>query len=99
MAKATDDPSLPLCLLEASELFSHDTVASFYYLEEGGFETLIGIGIVINVQDDRRIQVQMTRAAEGSEQIVARLAANDNSALGKVRIKPTVPRSFLEEGV
>jgi len=44
-----------VCLLEPSVLFSFGMQVSFYHLSPDGFEFLVGIGRVINVQDDGRI--------------------------------------------
>ena len=57
---------LVVCLLEQSELFSHGVAVSFYFKDSGEFEVLIGIGLVLNVQDDRRIQVGLRQVAKGT---------------------------------
>ena len=60
-----------VCLLEQSELFSHGMAASFYFKGAGGFEVLIGTGRVLNVQEDRRIQVGLNLAVEGRRLLCA----------------------------
>lgn len=82
-----------LCLLEPSELFSHDTLVSFYYVENS-FEQLIGIGTVINIQEDGKIQVSMTDPIEGFEETITRLGQNDNTILDNIKVKPNIPRTY-----
>lgn len=82
-----------LCLLEPSELFSHDTVVSFYYIGHEGFEQLIGIGAVVNIQEDGRILVELDYPSEGHEETVNKLAQNDSEVLNKTRVKPSVPKT------
>ena len=88
-----------LCLLEPSELFSHDSYVAFYILEEGKFERLIGIGAVLNIQSDGFIQAELLKVTIGSDDIVARLKTNDKSVLDRILVKPNAPRRFLEEGI
>ncbi|VVB86129.1 Uncharacterised protein [uncultured archaeon] len=82
-----------LCLLEPSELFSHDTLVSFYYVENS-FEKLIGIGTVINIQEDGKIQVSMTNPVQGFDEIITRLGQNDNTILDNIKVKPNIPRTY-----
>ena len=85
-----------VCLLESSELFSNDIFVSFYNVAEQGFEVLIGIGVVINVQtEDGKIQVALTDTTEGYEEEVNKLKRNDAAALRNTRVKPTVPARYL----
>ena len=79
-----------LYLLEPSDLFSHGIMVSFYY-NDNNFEQLIGIGRVVHIQEDKKIQVAMVTAREDSGAIIQRLSNNDAEALKKTRIKPTVP--------
>lgn len=85
-----------LCLLEPSELFSHGTLASFYYIEDF-FEQLIGIGTVTNVQEDGKIQVTMDIPTEGYEDIVEKLQQNDAGVLNKIRVKPNIPSNYYNK--
>lgn len=85
-----------LCLLEPSELFSHNVLVSFYYVDEEGFEQLIGIGVVLNVQEDRKIQVAMTWAIKGHVEELERLVQNEAGILKKIRVKPDVPKMYLD---
>lgn len=84
-----------LCLLEPSELFSHDTLVSFYYIGDENFEQLIGIGTVINIQEDGKIQAVMIYSINEYEEKIKKLAKNDASILRKIRVKPNIPRRYL----
>ncbi len=84
-----------LCILEPSELFSYDSLVSFYYIEEG-FEQLIGIGHVFNIQEDGKIQVMITKLVEEHIEIIKKLAQNDAIALRKIVVKPNVPRRYID---
>ena len=85
-----------LCLLEPSELFSHDSLISFYYLGEDSFEQLMGVGVVLNVQEDKKIQALMTATTDGQKERVGRLTQNDAQLLRRVLVKPTVPKSGMD---
>jgi len=84
-----------LCLLEPSELFSYDALVSFYYIHEG-FEELIGIGRVLNIQEDGRIQVIMTHSRDAHEETVKKLGENNVDVLKKTIVKPSAPQSILD---
>lgn len=85
-----------LCLLEPSDLFSHDAIVSFYYIDDENFELLIGLGNVVNIQEDSKIQVALTDTVNGHEEIVTKIAQNDSGVLKKIKVKPNVPRTYLE---
>lgn len=84
-----------LCLLEPSEIFSYDAVVSFYYIDEG-FEQLIGIGTVTNIQENGKIQVVMTYSNDVYEETINELADNNARVLNKIIVKPNVPKSVLD---
>lgn len=84
-----------LCVLEPSELFSYDSVVSFYCHDEG-FEQLIGVGTVINIQEDGKIQVVMTNFLKEHEEKVRKLAMNDAGLLQKTVVKPNVPKTHFD---
>ena len=86
-----------LCLLEPSELFSYGASVSFYYIDEEGFELLIGIGKVVNIQEDGKIQVVMLKQIQGQEEIVDGLAQNNAQILKKTKVKPIIPSAYLSE--
>lgn len=80
-----------LCLIEPSELFSYDTFVSFYYLGDENFEQLMGIGTVVNIQEDGKIQVVMTCSLDGYEENIEKLVQNDAGILKRTRVKPNIP--------
>ena len=82
-------------LLESSELFSYDTIVSFYYLEDE-FEQLIAIGRVSNIQQDSKIQVEVIYLISDCKEILDRLANNDSTALEKTRVKPNIPKAYID---
>lgn len=82
-------------VLEPSELFSYDTIVSLYYLEDD-FEQLIAIGRVRNIQQDSKIQVEVIEYASGHEEVFKKLERNDYTALKKTRVKPNIPKAYLD---
>jgi hypothetical protein len=86
-----------ICLLEPSEMFSYGLQVGFYYQNEDGFEVLVGIGHVINIQDDKRVQVGLTRTSLGQERTVELIAQNTKSIVERVRVKPSVPHDALDD--
>lgn len=85
-----------LCLLEPSDLFSHDTLVSLYFVGDEGFEALMGIGRVVNIQEDGKIQVALLHVATGLEAEVQQLSQNDAAVLGRIRVKPNIPWAPLQ---
>ena len=88
-----------ICLLEPSDLFSYGLGVSFYYVNDDGFELLVGIGRVINIQDDRRIQVGVTRTIGGNNGIVADIASGSKGKLERVLVKPSIPHDVQFAGL
>jgi len=82
-------------LLEPSEFFSIDAVVSFYFIDND-FELLIAMGRVVNIQRDSKIQFEVIQVRNGYEPIVNKLENNDYITLSKNRIKPNIPRAFLD---
>lgn len=78
-----------LCLLEKSELFSHNIFVSCYYTDNNEFEVMIGVGSVINIQTDGKIQVFINDFVNDYQDILRKLANNDNQIISRVLIKPT----------
>ncbi len=75
-------------------MFSYGITVAFYY-DDGNFETLIGIGIVEHIREDKRIQVKIIAPSEGHEELMDRVKRNDNEVVRNVTVKPHVPQSFL----
>lgn len=83
-----------LCLLEPSELFSHGIMVSFYH-DDGNFETLIGLGIVEQIREDKRIQVKIIAPTTGYEELMERLKRSESEVMKRIIVKPNVPESYL----
>ena len=83
-----------ICLMEYSEVFSIDSRVSFYYTDENGFEALIAVGYVKNIQRDGKVQVEVDCPDATYQDILERLENNDSQVLDKTFIKPGVPRDF-----
>jgi len=88
-----------LCLIESSELFSYDTLVSFYYIGDENFEQLMGIGTVINIQEDSKIQVVMTYSLDGYEEKIEKLVQNDSGILKRTRVKPNIPTKIYSDRI
>lgn len=84
-----------LFLLTPSDLFSNEMVVSFYYYNDG-YEQLIGIGRVFNIQDDNKIQVLLEHTVEGHNEKLEEIFKNNKIFLNKIKIKPSIPYYMLE---
>lgn len=82
------------CLLERSQLFAHDTVVSFYYTSDNGFEVLIGWGYVLHIQGDGRIQV-LIEQFETSYLSVIESLVKDKEIREKIQVQPGIPRTYI----
>lgn len=83
-------------LLEPSDLFSNDALVSFYYFSDDNFEQLIAIGRVRNIQQDSKVQVEVIYSISGCEDILNKLEQNDTVTLKKTRVKPNIPKAYLD---
>jgi hypothetical protein len=79
-----------MCLLEPSDIFSHDSLVSFL-IKEDNFEQFIGIGKVLNIQDDGKIQVVMTNKIGEFDNVIKKIKENNNEILKKLKVKPNIP--------
>jgi hypothetical protein len=90
---ATYKDASALLLLDPSELLSQDCLVSVYFID-GGIERLAGIGVVVNIQNDKKIQVILVKDAEFSDKVEA-LKSNNQEDLSKIIVKPSVPSFYL----
>jgi hypothetical protein len=88
--------SIAVLYTEPTEHLPHGSIVSIYFLVSG-FEELIAIGEVINVQDDKKVQVLITYDHD-FEKHQNDIMNNDKEALGKIVLKSTIP-SFIIPGV
>ncbi len=89
----------PICLLEFSEIFGVNLSISFYYTDEDGFEILIGEGFIKNIQRDGKIQAVLDKPQQDYQEVIDKLANNDQKILEKTVVKPGVtrPKNRVEE--
>lgn len=84
-----------ICILEKSDLFSYDHPVSLYYLEDG-FEKLISLGVVENIQTNGMIQIRIVHQLEEYSEINKKLLENNLSILKNVKVRPNVPYKYFE---
>ncbi|WP_175547585.1 hypothetical protein [Marinobacter antarcticus] len=83
-----------LFLVKPTPLLSHDAIISVYYLEDG-LEQLVGVGKVVNVQNDKKVQIVVTNDYDFGEKL-NNLKRNSKDELDKLVIKSSVPSFILE---
>jgi len=86
-----------LCVLEPSILFSQGILVSFYYID-GNFEVRIGIGQVILIQRDGKVQVLLDIPSQGYEEILDGFGNNNENIKKKIYIKPNMNIDMLVKG-
>ena len=88
--------SICVLITEPTEILTNDSIVSIYLLVSQ-FEELIAIGKVINVQDDKKVQVLITHDHD-IERYKNKIISNDKDILEKIVLKSTIP-SFIIPGV
>ena len=83
-----------LFLVEPTPLLSHDAIISVYYLEDD-LERLVGVGRVINVQNDKKVQILITDNYDFGEKL-NQIMNNSKDELKKLIVKSSVPSFILE---
>lgn len=83
-----------LFLVEPTLLLSYDAVVSIYYLEDG-VERLVGIGKVINVQNDLKVQVLVLGDYDFKDKAEA-IKNNSKDELKKLIVKSSIPSFMME---
>jgi hypothetical protein len=93
---ARKDPATNVisCLLEPSELFFRDSDVCCYYTDNEGFENLVGVGYVYIIQNNQKLQVLIDKPVPAYQDILNKLANNDQSIKEKMIVKPGNLRSF-----
>lgn len=84
-----------ICIFEPSQLYSHNAIVSLFFDDEG-YERLIGLGYVFNVQEDKHIQILITKWMSGQEEIREKLEDGNAQVLEKVIAKPNVNQAYFE---
>jgi len=83
-----------IMLLEPSDLFSHNTLVSFYLCSGDGFERFMGIGKFRHVQENGKIQAEVLDWER--EDILTKLKRNDVTVLRRILVKPSVPDTYID---
>ena len=90
--------ALAILLLEKSNLFGHESVVSVYFKADD-FETLIGVGYVLTIQQGGLIQVLViSNVEEVQDNIWEKIRNNDGSVLSKLLIRPSIPKILQSFG-
>lgn len=84
------------CILEPSSLFSQGILVSFYHIDSDDFEILIGVGQVILIQRDGKVQVSLNLPTLGQEEILEEFGHNDENIKNKIYVKPTMNTDMLQ---
>jgi len=82
-----------ILILEPSPLFSHNSVVAIYCVEDQ-FERLIGIGSVINVQEDGLIQVSLIESKSEDENVWKPILENKADKIKYLIVKPYAPANL-----
>lgn len=88
------DPAVALMLLSPSPIFSYDTVVAVYQRSDE-MEQLMGLGRVINIQENGMIQVLVIKDL-GNADTWKELCSNDAKFLRHLLVKPNVPSYAIE---
>lgn len=86
-----------LCLLSKCKLFNINQIISVVYQDENGYESLIAIGEIINVQTDGKIQtlIKCPIQLESSRDIFDRLGNNEIVIKERIIIRPNIDKTLL----
>jgi hypothetical protein len=103
--KASREPSslypnaLAILLLEKSNLFGHESLVSVYFKGDD-FETLIGVGYVLNIQQGGLIQVLVIgKVGEAQDDTWEKIRNNNGDILSKLLIRPSITKIMQDIGV
>lgn len=77
-----------VCVADPSELFNIGIWVAFFRVTEEDVQEPIGVGSVVNVEDDGKIVLEMARVFREHEDFAQRVRNNDAGALKKLRVKP-----------
>jgi hypothetical protein len=86
-----DGTGRPVLLLEASPFFGAQTPVSIYQLNHGGFEVMVGIGLVATVQTNGLLPVRIEQWSDRFPALLDSLIHNDADALKQIAVRPSVP--------
>lgn len=84
--------AIALLLLDKSELFSQDAIAAIF-LNDEGYERIIGAGYVLSIQTNGIIQIVVIKTLEKSDDdLWGKIAQNDLTIIKKIIVKANVPK-------
>jgi hypothetical protein len=90
--------AIALLLLDKSDLYGHESLVSIYSRDDE-FEMLIGVGFVLTIQQDGRVQVVvMEKLDSGRDTLWTEIQANNANALKKIIVKPSIPKQINRSG-
>jgi hypothetical protein len=95
LSEPTSKGKTIILLLDSSPLFSPGLLVSFYLRVQEQYESLIGSGVVQNVQDDGLIQIRVSSFTSNNLEWTEKILANDASYLKCLLIKPYVSQDIL----
>ena len=84
-----------LFLVNPTSLLSYDAIVSIYYLEDD-IERLVGVGKVMNVQENKMIQIIITHDYDFGDNL-NKLMNNSKDELDKLILKTSIPNSILQD--
>ncbi|WP_013322920.1 hypothetical protein [Gloeothece verrucosa] len=82
-------------LLDASNLFANDMYVSFYYIDDYGYELFIGLGYILTIQSNGKIQALLEQPNLVYQEILEKLANNNSVIREKTVVKPSFTRNIL----
>jgi len=97
-AESFYNDAIACIILEPSNLFSHGGAVSVYFLTDDKDEVLVGWGFVAIINQSGALQVILTGVIEGWQELVDQVLHNDQNALDKLLVKPTLPARLLRNG-
>lgn len=89
------DDSFAILFTNPTETLPYDSIVSVYFLTDG-FEELIAIGKVANIQDDKKVQIMLIHNLQ-FEKYKENIMGNVKGTLSNIIVKPTMP-SFILKG-
>lgn len=83
-----------LFIVDPTPLLSFDSLVTVFYLDDG-VEKLVGVGKVINIQEDKKVQIIIINDHDFEEKL-NKLMNNSLEDIGKLVIKTSIPNSILQ---
>ena len=90
--------ALALLLVEDSPWFSHEVMVSVYQ-EQSDYEQLIGYGYVLNIQENKMIQVVVTADIAQEPELWSSIASNNSDIVERLLVKPGSRLNFMKAGI